>query len=503
MNEGPHRSTRRVLLKASVAGALIAAAPARAQSDAMKLGAEKASEGAVHKQGEAISPVMRMVATYIVQARMNPLPDAVTEVTKHHLLDTLAAMISGSHLLPGKKAIAYVTAQGGAKEACVPGSRIVTTVVNAALAGGMLGHSDETDDTHGPSSTHPGVGVVPAALAMAEHVDADGTALLRAVALGYDIGTRLAMALGGAAFSAAGHATHSFGPTFGAAAACGSLAGFSADQVRHLLSYCAQQASGVSYWARDTEHIEKAFVFGGMPARNGAAAASMIASGMTGVDDAFSGDRNFFFAYGPKSNPEELVRELGARYEVFRTDIKRWSVGAPIQAPLDSLYELIRQDKLKAADVEKVVVRLSHQGVRTVDNRSMPDICLQHMMAVMLIDGTATFDAAHDVARMQDPKVLELRKRIDLVGDDELERLMPNRQGIVELKLRDGRELRHHTVFVRGTAQNRMNRQEVDEKCYSLFVPVLGRKRARDLIDTVWQIEQVKNVRALRPLLSA
>jgi 2-methylcitrate dehydratase PrpD len=178
-------------------------------------------------------------------------------------------------------------------------------------------------------------------------------------------------------------------------------------------------------------------------------------------------------------------------------------VGAPIQAPLDSLYELIRQDKLKAADVEKVVVRLSHQGVRTVDNRSMPDICLQHMMAVMLIDGTATFDAAHDVARMQDPKVLELRKRIDLVGDDELERLMPNRQGIVELKLRDGRELRHHTVFVRGTAQNRMNRQEVDEKCYSLFVPVLGRKRARDLIDTVWRIEQVKNVRALRPLLSA
>jgi 2-methylcitrate dehydratase PrpD len=499
--EKPPKSKRRTLLKASVAGALIAVAPARAQSGGAKRGGDERSEGT--GRSDAISPVMRTVALYIAQARTMSLPDSVAEITKHHLLDTLAAMISGSHLLPGKKATAYVKAQGGAKQACVPGSGIVTTVVNAALAGGMLGHSDETDDVHGPSSTHPGVGVVPAALAMAENVQSDGTALLRAVALGYDIGTRLAMALGGSAFSAAGHATHSFGPMFGAAAACGSLAGFSSDQVRHLLSYCAQQAAGVSYWARDTEHIEKAFVFGGMPARNGAAAATMIASGMTGVDDAFSGDRNFFFAFGPKNNPEELVRELGARYEVVRTDIKRWAVGAPIQAALDSLYELIGQEKLKADDVERVVVRLSHQGVRTVDNRSMPDICLQHMIAVTLIDGTATFDAAHDVARMQDPKVLELRKRIELVGDDELERLMPNRQGIVELKLRDGRELRHRTVYVRGTAQNRMNRQEIDDKCYPLFVPVLGKKRSRELIDTVWRIEQVKNVRSLRRLLRA
>jgi 2-methylcitrate dehydratase PrpD len=503
VNKTQFKSTRRLLLKGGIASALAAAAPLGAQSDAAKRGTEKSSEGAPIKQGDAISPVMRTASAYIAQAGGKALPDEITEVTKHHLLDTLAAMVSGSLLLPGKKAIAYARGLGGTREACVPGSRIVTTVVNAALAGGMLAHSDETDDVHGPSSTHPGCGTVPAALAMAERVQAGGTALLRAVALGYDIGTRLAMSLGGAAFSAAGHATHSFGPTFGAAAACASLAGFNANQVRHLLSYCAQQASGVSYWARDTEHVEKSFVFGGMPARNGAAAATMIVSGMTGVDDAFSGDRNFYFAFGPKNNPEGLIRELGEKYEILRTDIKRWSVGAPIQAALDSLYELIKANELKPADVEKIVVRLSHQGVRTVDNRSMPDICLQHMMAVTLIDGTATFDAAHDVARMQDPKVLEVRKRIELIGDDELERLMPSRQAIIELKLGDGRELRHHTVFVRGTAQNRMNRQEVDEKCHALFVPVLGKKRARELIDTVWRIEQVKDVRALRPLLRA
>ena len=68
--------------------------------------------------------------------------------------------------------------------------------------------------------------------------------------------------------------------------------------MRYLLSYTAQQASGISCWMRDEEHIEKAFDFGGMPARNGVAAAAMVAHGFTGVEDVFSGERNFFVAYG-------------------------------------------------------------------------------------------------------------------------------------------------------------------------------------------------------------
>ena len=450
-----------------------------------------------------ISPVMRTVSTYIAGALKKPLPQRVTEVTKHHLLDTLAAMVSGSRLLPGKRALAYVKAQGGAGEACVPGSRLATTVVNAALAGGMLAHADETDDSHAPSLTHPGCGIVPAALAMAERERASGSALLRAVCLGYDVGTRLSMALGAYAFSEAGHDTHAFGPMFGAAAAAGALARLDAGEVRHMLSYTAQQASGLSNYARDTEHVEKAFIFGGMPARNGATAATMVASGMTGIDDAFSGDRNFFFAFGPNADPEALVRGLGRDYEIVNTNIKRWSVGSPIQAPLDSLSHLIKTHQLKAADVAKAVVRVSHRGAHTVGDREMPDICMQHMVAVMLLDRTATFQAAHDEKRMRDPKVLEVRRRVELYGDDALQRAMPSRQGIVELTLRDGRTLRHHTKAVRGTSENPMTREEVDEKCYPLLEPVLGGRRARGLIDAVWSLERVRDVRTLRPLLKA
>ena len=450
-----------------------------------------------------ISPVMKQLSTYIARTLRRPLPAAVTEKTKHHILDTLAAMVSGSRLLPGVKAIAYVKELGGRKEAIVAGSRIVTSAANAALANGMLAHSDETDDSHAPSNTHPGCGIVPAALAMAEREGRNGTQMLRAVALGYDIGTRLTMSLNSPEFRADGHSTHSFGGMFGAAAAAGALAGVDERQARYLLSYTAQQASGVSCWMRDAEHVEKSFDFGGMPARNGVAAAAMTAHGFTAVDDVFSGERSFFAAYGRKPNPRELVRGLGKTYEIMNTNIKRWTVGSPMQAPLDALLELIRAHGVTAADVAKMVVRVSHQGANTTGNRDMPDICMEHMCAVMLLDGTASFASAHDVKRMRDRKVLDLRKRIQLLGDDALSRAMPSRQGIVEITLRDGRRLRHHTRAVRGTSENPMSRAEVDEKSYDLMAPILGKRRARALCDSIWSIEKIKNMSALRPLLRA
>jgi 2-methylcitrate dehydratase PrpD len=280
---------------------------------------------------------------------------------------------------------------------------------------------------------------VPAALAMAERQHRSGTALLGAVALGYDVGCRLTQSLDAYQFREDGHSTHSFGPMFGAAAAAGALAGLREHQVRYLLSYAAQQASGISCWMRDTDHVEKAFDFGGMPARNGVAAATMVGAGFTGVEDVFTGERNFFVAYGRAPDPEVLISGLGTTYEIMNTNIKRWSVGSPIQAPLDSLLALIEQERIGADDVEKLVVRVARQGANTVDNRNMPDICLQHMCAVMLLDGTVTFKSAHDQNRMRDRNVLALRRRIELRADDVLTRAMPSRQGIVEIRLRDGR----------------------------------------------------------------
>jgi 2-methylcitrate dehydratase PrpD len=445
---------------------------------------------------------MSALSDYMAATKDRALPPDVAEKAKHHILDTVAAMVSGSELPPGRAALALARAQAGRQVATVVGANILTGPMDAALVNGVLAHSDETDDSHGPSQSHPGASIVPAALALGEEIGVSGERYLRAVMLGYDVGPRMTMALGGVTFrDESRRSTHAYAGTFGSAAAAGCVAGLTAQQMRWLLDYASQQAGGYAVWGRDTDHIEKAFVFGGMPARNGVTAALLVRAGWNGVDDVLSGDDNFLQVNAPKANPAMLVDKLGERYEIVNTDIKKWTVGTPIQAPLDAIDNIRRKHPFEADDVKAVSVRLAPTVGAVVDNRDIPDICLQHMVAVMLIDKTASFHAAHDKPRMQDAAVLRQRRKVTYVPDATLTALLPARVAIVDITLNDGARLIERVEAVRGTVRNPMTRAEVVDKARDLIAPVLGAPTAQKLIDTLLAIEAVKDIRALRPLL--
>jgi len=451
---------------------------------------------------KTLSPLMQELAGYVAAAPSRALPAPVAEKAKHHLLDTLAAMVSGSRLLPGRRAIAFAAAQGGTPEAGVVGSTLVTSAINAALANGMHGHSDETDDAYYLALVHPGCSVIPAALAVAERERAGGAALLGAIVLGYDVCVRTSHALGVEKFRSSGHSTHSFGGTMGSAAAAAALLGLTFDQARYMISYAAQQCSGLSCWARDIEHVEKAFHFGGMPARNGVTAAIMASMGFTAVEDVLAGDRSFFHAFAAFAEPRRLVDGLGERFDIMATAIKRWAIGYPIQAPIDAVSNLVARHKLSAADVAHVRVAIDEQGAKTTNARTMASINIQHLVALMLVDGAITFKSAHDAARVSDPEILALKARVELVGSAELNK-PDTTESIVEVTTHDGRALRHHTTAVLGTPGNPMTRTDLEVKCRDLLVPVIGAARTDELIATVWDIEKVGDARALRKLLMA
>jgi 2-methylcitrate dehydratase PrpD len=457
-----------------------------------------------HARAQETDPkqVMNILSAYMSAARERALPEDVVEQAKYHLLDTFAAMISGSELPPGQAAQRYIHEHSGSGTTTVVGFALTAAPIDAALANGVMAHSDETDDSHNASRSHPGCSVVPAALAAAEIYGIDGAHLLRAVTLGYDVGPRVVMAMGGAAFSyESSLATHSIAGTFGASAAAGCAAALEARQMRWLLDYAAQQSSGIIAWRRDTDHIEKAFVFAGMPARNGVTAALLVKSGWNGVDDIFSGADNFFAAYAPKAQPGRLIEDLGKRFEITQTDIKKWTVGSPIQAPLDALDAARAKRSFEASEAKRVTVRLAPSVAAVVDNRDMPDICLQHMVAVMLIDKTVSFHAAHDKPRMQDEAVLRERAKVNLVRDEELAKSLPAREAVVEIELADGTQLSERVSAVRGTPRNPMARVEVIAKARDLMEPVLGKDAAAHLIETVFELERADDIRNLRRLL--
>lgn len=435
---------------------------------------------------------MEALSAYIAGAAGTALPSHVVERCKLHLLDTLAAIVSGAGLLPGRKAIEYALQQGGRGGSTLIGPGIATSATNAALANGMLGHADETDDAHRRSRSHPGCAVVPAALAMAEQVGANGEALLRAIVLGYDIGTRVNFALSTQKLYAAGHATHSFAGLFGAAAAAGSLAGLSPQQCRWLMSYAAQQAGGVTSWRRDPDHIEKAFVFGGMPARDGVAAATMVAAGFTGVHDVFSGPRNFFMAFGQDPDPELLVAGLGERFEIMETNLKKWSVGMPNQAVLDLAQALLREHDIRPDHVTGIKLVMSVDE-NVVDDQLMPNINVKHLLSVILLDGVLTFASSHDAARVRDPAVAAFQKKIDLSFDPAVEMRKP----VLWIEMADGRVLTRPASAIRGSPENPMDWDEVVTKATDLMLPYLGAARTKALADAVWRLDAGSGVHEL------
>ena len=442
------------------------------------------------------------LARYMAEARERTLAPDVAREARHRILDTLAAMASGAHLKPGEMAIRYARAQGGVAEATVLTTDIRTTAVNAALVNGMFAHADETDDFHPETKAHPGCAVVPAALAMAERDGRSGLELLSAVTLGYDVCCRFLLALGPDLVRATHRSAEGVSSTLGSVAAAASLARLDEKGMRHALSYAAQQVSGVWSWVRDAEHVEKAFDFSGMGARNGVTSAIMAQMGFTGVWDVLDGEHNALAALSTEPKPEEMVAGLESRYFVTETAIKPFSVGYPIQAPLDAFLRLHREHGLTVNNVERIVVRLPEDGARVVNDRSMPDVNCQHIIALALVDGTVSFEDSHSYERMADPNVRAVKERVQLIADPKLMDPAAPRSGRVEVTLRDGRSVSHFTRHAPGTKENPMDTESVNAKARLLMEPVLGAAQTEGLIRRVNALEELDDVRELLPFLT-
>jgi 2-methylcitrate dehydratase PrpD len=438
-----------------------------------------------------MAKLIESLIDYMVAARQAKLPPEVIQKGKSHLLDSLAAIVSGSTLKPGKLGLQHVQQQGGHRDCTVLGTNFKTTPILAAFANGMSAHADETDDSN--SQLHPGCAIVPAALAIAEAQNRAGEELLRAVILGYDIGFRFHQAFE--------PRSTSFGATFGAAAAAGWLSELSEMQLRYLVSYAAQQASGSRAWVGDDDHVEKAFDYAAMPARNGVTAAILIQSGFTGNRDVLEGDQGILKTYAP-CDPAKILSELGQRFTITSCLIKKYPVGSPMMETVDATLALLSKQSIAPGQIDKIVVRIPESGARTVNNRHMPDVNVQYMVAAILLEGKLTFELAHDYEGLRNSRVLDLKGKVQLLGDAELERSGHRFQGLVEIALKDGRTLREHVINCRGRPENPMSPDEVEKKAVWLLEPVLGKENTGQIIDAIRQIDLVSNVRDLTKLMT-
>jgi 2-methylcitrate dehydratase PrpD len=291
--------------------------------------------------------------------------------------------------------------------------------------------------------------------------------------------------------------------TFGAVGAAASMARLDEQGTRFALSYAAQQVSGLWSWVKDDDHVEKAFDFAGMGARNGVMAVTMVETGLTGLADVLDGTHNLFIALSTQPKPEAMLEGLGTKFYVTESAIKTFSVGYSIQSPLDAFLTLRKRYGLTPENVKSILVKLPTDAIGIVGSSAMPDVSCQHLVALALVKGTVSFADSHDAALMHDPAILRERQKVSLVGNATLMDPAAPRGAIVEITMVDGKKVDQFTKFPPGTKENPLSTEAVSAKTRDLIAPVLEAERADRLIDQITSLEKLEDMRSLRKFLSA
>ncbi|MEC7953218.1 MAG: MmgE/PrpD family protein [Pseudomonadota bacterium] len=423
---------------------------------------------------------------YISGAATHTVPAAIRERARLHILDTLASIIACNSLEAATLGRAYAAAMSPDGQSPILGSRQAASPVDAVFASAMTAHAAEINDFIPSAYVQPGPAIIPVSIEAARANGRTGSDLVGAVIAGYEIAGRLPKAIGTRNLYLAGLANHGIAPTFGAASAAASLMGLSPEQVDHMLAYCSQQASGSWQWLLDVRHIEKAFVFGGMGARNGLQAAYMAQLGFTGVPESFDNENAWFrwrAFQGEGKDHASLVDGLHERYELSLAAMKRYPVGGPTQPAVRALLDL--RETIAPDQVEKIVVAMPGEAA-TFERANMPALNIPYLAAIIMLDGRLDFVDAQSLSRQEkDEQARAFARKVTVVRDEAQEMGEGEdraESARVTVTLKDGRTEERYVAYVPGFPTHPLGKAEVEEKAIELIEPVLGRSKADRLV---------------------
>ena len=442
------------------------------------------------------------------------LSPQVVDRAKYFCLDYLGVAIRGS-LTPSSKAI-----HGALKtfspngDSVIMGTSLRASPEYAALANGAAAHSLEMDDVQNDSSSHPAVATFPAAFACADVAGArgdppvDGRSLIAAVTAGYDVMVRLGIGLDPRKHYARGfHPTGTCG-TFGVAVVASRLLGLDARETAWAMGVAGSQAAGSLEFLADGAWTKR--MHPGWAAHSGIIAALLSGQGFVGPTTILEGRDGFLHGYTDDADEAKVLDGLGDTFYINKVSIKPHACCRYNQGPLDCILEIVRENGLTAADVEKVTVGILQAGYNVVaapeEQKRNPKnvVDAQFSMpfgaAVAILNGRATLDEYTEES-LTDPLVKELMDKVSCVQDPALEVNYPSRwPAWGEVTTGDGRTLRAEIEFPKGDPENALSWQELKDKFRNLTGPVITADRQEAIIASVDSLDSLEDVRALAAL---
>ena len=434
------------------------------------------------------------LARFVAELSFSDIPAEVVSRCEDLFLDTMGSILAGSTARPVRSMAKYGELMGpanGAAEDFV--RRCMTSPMFAAMSNAAAAHVVEQDDVHNGSVFHPAAVVFPPALAVAQAIGASGEDFITAAVAGYEVGIRVGEFMGRSHYKIF-HTTGTAG-TIAAAMAVGKLLKLDAAQMLNALGSAGTQAAGLWEFLRDAADSKQLHT--AHAASAGMTAAYLAKDGFTGAHRILEGKQGMAAGMSTDADPAKLVDRLGSRWALAETSFKYHASCRHTHPAADALQAVMRDNKLRAEDVQSVVTHV-HQGAidvlgpvvnpQTVHQSKFSMGTVLALIALRNSADLANFDKA-----LQDNMVARFRDLVTMELDDEVDQAYPQRWiGKVTVTTRDGKVYKGRVDEPKGDPGNTLSRAEIEEKTLRLgtYQGAATEAEVKQMIQTVWGIRQ-------------
>lgn len=445
------------------------------------------------------------LAKFCNELGFDAIPEPVVEKVKQCILDIIGICIAGSQMPWSKQVVEYVRQTAGRPESLVIGHSFRTDVCNAAFANGTFGHSIEMDEQHNPSITHPSPVLMAAALSIGEKEAANGYDFIVAIVAGYEIMTRIGMAVAPSILVDRGfHPTSVNGP-LGAAVVAGRLLKLNDTQMLHAISIAAMHSSGLLEYLYSGGEYKRAHP--GMAAHNGVRSALLAKLGLTGPPSILEGPKGFLNAFSTKPNPHPILEGLGKEFQVLKVAFKPYACCRLIHSAIDAVKILKQKYGFKTGSIEKINIYTCSEMAK-LNNAQPTDIfsaqfSIPFGVSLALIHGCNLIsDYTLDALNRKD--LMDLARKVRVIPDRSMDKFYPRIIGAkATIEINGLGEISEYVKFPNGEPENPMNQEALNKKFRSLASTLLTIGKIRSIEKILESLEEIKDIRCLARLLSS
>ncbi len=446
----------------------------------------------------------------LINTDLDVVPESVLTKVKAHVLDQIGAQIVGAPLAGIQPVFDYVDRYAPRGSCTVIGSAHRLDAEFAGLVNATSGSACEIDDYAVRPLTHPGCEAIPAAIAVAEEIDATGLDLLRSIVLGLETAIRIGLVTMPSMIRDRGFHHSGAHAVLASAAAAGTLIKLPRAEQTAAFSIAVSHASGTTEYVHSGGEVKR--LHAGLGAMGGIRAARLAALGLTAPPTILEGDRGFFQAFCETWEPDLLLAEWGQVWEFDRhAAIKPYFCLGGIHPFIDAVRQLRKDHEFSAADVDSVVLGagpliIRQAGATGPDPRTFlsAQFSAEFSVAMQIVSGG---NRLSDYQRLEqnsfdDHEILRIARNTKLEHDQECADLEPDKlRGRVTIKTTAGAEL-SASAYGLGSVDNPMTPEQILEKYHELVDDLIGTERADEIAQTIMALEDVPSARKLGRLLA-